>query len=121
MKKILLLLGFCTLAVSAQTLDGRTECRYEVQTDKTASGTIRSHTRETCVEEPAVEIKQLKIGDVVRAGQLAQHPVIKQDFAYQNTRCRWFVESNSAQRDLVQYQGIACQVQPNVWRIVDKF
>lgn len=124
MKAILLLLGFCAFTASAQqtqVLDALTQCRYETQTDKRANGTVSSTAKETCVDESSVVIKQLRIGDVIREMQAQPHPVIKQDFMYRGNQCRWFVEAGTAQRDLVQYQGIICQIQPNVWRVIDKF
>lgn len=111
----------CTLAVSAQRLEGRSECRYEQRTETLPNGRVQNYAKEVCVEEPAVEIQRLQIGNVVRIGQLKPHPVITQEFAYKQTRCRWFAETDTSQRDLVQYQGIACEVQPNVWRVIDKF
>lgn len=115
-----LIFGFCTLAVSAQTLPEVHECRYE-RTVEQQGTTIRSTQREHCVEDSQREIRRVQIGDLVRISQVSTHPVIKQDFYYRQTRCRWFAESNTANRDLVQFQGIVCEVQPNVWRVIDKF
>ena len=104
-----------------QTLEGRTECRYERNTEQSANGSISTYQRERCVEEPGQTIRQVRIGDLVRESWVREHPVIKQDFAYRGNRCRWFLESGTAERDLVQYQGIICEVQPNAWRVIDKF
>jgi len=123
-KDLLLLVAIvcATLAptVDAQTLEGRTECRYESGTERTDRGIV-DYQRERCVEEPGQTVRQVRIGDLVRESWVRQHPVIKQDFAYRGNRCRWFLESGTAQRDLVQYQGIICEVQPNAWRVIDKF
>jgi len=121
-----LLLVFIVVAclastVDAQTLEGRTECRYERNTEQTANGSISTYQRERCVEEPGQTVRQVRIGDLVRESWVREHPVIKQDFAYRGNRCRWFLESGTAKRDLVQYQGIICEVQPNAWRVIDKF
>lgn len=121
-----LLLGFILVVVlgstvDAQTLEGRTECRYERNTEQSANGSISTYQREQCVEEPGQTVRQVRIGDLVRQSWVKEHPVIKQDFAYRGNRCRWFLESGTAQRDLVQYQGIICEVQPNAWRVIDKF
>lgn len=121
MKKIVGLLAFCTLAASAQVLPEHVECRYERETQKKVNGRITSVQRETCIEEPEVVVNKFRVGDIVREAKLPPHPVIRNDFAYKQSRCRWFVETDTAQRDLVQYQGIACEVQPNVWRVIDKF
>lgn len=116
MKRILFVaLAFCTLAHSqTQKLDSRTECRYEQKTEQAANGRVQNHVKEVCIEEPGVELKQVRIGEFVRLGHLSPHPVIQNEFVYLNSRCRWF-------RDLIQYQIIACQVQPNIWQVVDKF
>jgi hypothetical protein len=121
-----LLLGLVVVAclystVEAQTLEGRTECRYERNTEQSANGSISTYQRERCVEEPGQTVRQVRIGDLVRESWVREHPVIKQDFAYRGNRCRWFLESGTAERDLVQYQGIICEVQPNAWRVIDKF
>lgn len=121
-----LLLGFILVVilgstVDAQTLEGRTECRYERNTEQGANGSISTYQREQCVEEPGQTVRQVRIGDLVRASWVQPHPVVKQDFAYRGNRCRWFLESGTAERDLVQYQGIICEVQPNAWRVIDKF
>lgn len=119
------LLPLIVLAVAtgaqAQRLEPRSECTYESET------TVRNHrdttTRQTerCVEEPGVDVPKLHIGDIVRGNQLLVHPVIHNDFYYKQTKCRWFAQADTARKDLVQYQGIACEIQPNVWRIIDKF
>lgn len=105
----------------AQKLEPRSECTFHSQSTVTSQGTITTTQIERCVEEPGVEIAKLRIGDTVRASQLPKHPVIDIDFYYRQTKCRWFAQAQSVQKDLVQYQGIACLIQPNVWRIIDKF
>ena len=121
-----LLLGFVLVVilgstVDAQTLEGRTECRYERNTEQNANGSTSTYQRERCVEEPGQTVRQVHIGDLIRVSWVQEHSVIKQDFAYRGNRCRWFLESGTAERDLVQYQGIICEVQPNAWRVIDKF
>jgi len=115
MKKIAISLWFCTLAVSAQTvLPERFEERFETKTIRHSNGRDETYQQSIAVEEPGVELKQVRIGDIVRAGHLNPHPVIDKEFTYMQSRCRWF-------RDLIQYQVIACQLQPNVWQVIDKF
>lgn len=114
-KDLLLILYFCTLAASAQTvLPERMEERFETKTIKLPDGRIETWQRSTRVEEPGVELKQVRIGELVRESHLSPHPVIQKEFVYLQSRCRWF-------RDLIQHQVIACQVQPNVWQVIDKF
>lgn len=107
--------------VEAETLEGRSECNYEVQTEKLPDGKLRTYQKERCVEEPGQTVRQVLIGQLVRETWVNRHPVITQYFDYRGNRCRWFLESGAAQKDLVQYQGIICEVQPNVWRVIDKF
>lgn len=119
---LVFVVAVCLLStVDAQTLVGRTECRYERNTEQGSNGSISTYQREQCVEEPGQTVRQVRIGDLVRASWVRPHPVVKQDFAYRGNRCRWFLESGTAERDLVQYQGIICEVQPNAWRVIDKF
>lgn len=114
-KNLLLIFCFCTLAASAQTvLPERMEERFETKTTKLPDGRIETWQRSTRVEEPGVELKQVRIGELVRENHLSPHPVIQKEFVYLQSRCRWF-------RDLIQHQVIACQVQSNVWQVIDKF
>jgi hypothetical protein len=107
--------------VQAQKLEPRSDCTYQIETTVINNKTVITRQTEKCVEEPGIEIPKLKIGDVVRSNQLLRHPVIDIDFYYKQTKCRWFAQTHTVQKDLVQFQGIACEVQSNVWRIVDKF
>lgn len=121
--KNFLSLIFVVYATSAQSqkLEPRSDCIYHSESTVLNNRTVITKQTEKCVEEPGVEVPQLKIGDLVRSNQLLKHPVIDKDFNYKQTKCRWFAQAHSVQKDLVQYQGIACEVQPNVWRIIDKF
>ncbi len=117
-KNLLPLILVCS--AQAQVLPEVHECTYERVIEQ--NGTlVRSIHRERCIEDSRREIRPVQIGSIIRSNQVSSHPVIRNDFYYQGTRCRWFAELNAAQRDLVQFQGIMCEVQPNVWRIVDKF
>lgn len=116
-----LILVIQVFTVQAQKLEPRSDCTYQIETTVVNNKTVITRQTEKCVEEPGIEIPKLKIGDVVRSNQLLRHPVIDIDFYYKQTKCRWFAQAHTVQKDLVQFQGIACEVQPNVWRIVDKF
>lgn len=107
--------------VEAETLEGRSECNYEVQTEKFPNGKLHTYQKERCVEEPGQTVRTIQVGDLIRETWADKHPVIKDYFGYRGNKCRWFLESAAAQRDLVQYQGIICEVQPNAWRVIDKF
>lgn len=121
-KNLLPLIAVCVSANAwSQKLEPRSDCTYQTETTVNNQGQVTTKQVERCVEEPGIDVPKLKIGDIVRNNQLLQHPVIKIDFYYRGVKCRWFAQANSTQNDLVQYQGIACEVQPNVWRIIDKF
>ena len=116
MKRFISLLLISAAPAFAQTtvLPERFEERFETNVTKHPSGRIETYHKSTRVEEPGVELKQVRIGELVREAHLSPHPVVRNEFVYMNARCRWF-------RDMIQFQVIACQVQPNVWQVVDKF
>ena len=118
---LILVVGLNSAYAQTQTLEPRFECWYERMT--TLDNSKFSSTRETekCVEEPGVEVPKFHIGDLVRGQHLLIHPVIKQDFYYKGAKCRWFSQADTARKDLVHYQGIACEIQPNAWKVIDKF
>ena len=120
MKKILLL-AFIATSAQAEIVPGYADCKYRAVTTDVGGQTVLAEQSNTCIEEPPVEIKKVKIGDLVRLEHIQQHPVIRQPFIYRETQCRWFIEPGTSGRDLVTYQGIVCQVHPTVWRVIDKF
>jgi hypothetical protein len=121
MKNIAVILSICASVAAAETLPEITQCRYENQVERLPNGTTKTYQKEVCMEESSITVQTVKIGQMVRLNQLRPHPVIQTEFIYKQSRCRWFSEASTAQKDLVQYQGIACEIQPNVWRVVDKF
>jgi hypothetical protein len=121
MKKIAVILSICASVAGAETLPEIAQCRYENQIERLPNGTTKTYQKEVCTEESSITIQTVRIGQLVRLNQLRPHPVIQNEFAYKQNRCRWFSEASTAQKDLVQFQGIACEVQPNVWKVVDKF
>lgn len=88
-----------------------------------ANSQVRARIEETCVEQSAIRVRSVQIGDVVRDTEVGVHPVITQNFMYKANTCRWFFEPGVSRNngDLVAGQGIICQVQPLVWRVIDKF
>jgi hypothetical protein len=121
MKKIVIILSICASVSAAETLPEFAQCRYENQTERLSNGTVKTYQKEVCMEEPSVTVQTVRLGQLVRLNQLRPHPVIQNEFAYKQSRCRWFSEASTSQKDLVQFQGIACEVQPNVWKVIDKF
>lgn len=62
-----------------------------------------------------------KVGSFVDITQLSVHTKYPKRFYYNGAECRWFVESNWTGKDIRQYQGVACRLEPNKWVVVDKF
>lgn len=62
-----------------------------------------------------------KVGSFVDITHLGVHPKYPARFYYNGAECRWFVESNWTGKDMRQYQGIACKLEPEKWVVVDKF
>jgi hypothetical protein len=109
-------------AGGTQVIPERRSCR--ITTSNTMVGnTVSARMSEECVEESAIQVRTANIGDFVRPTEVAEHPVIRQEFAYKGSICRWYYEAGvvSGSRDITTVQGIICQVRPAVWRVVDKF
>lgn len=121
MKRLLIAVTLLASAAHAEIVPGVSGCMYRSEVQKLNGQDVTTGEASVCVEEPPVEVKKVKIGDLVRIGQVQSHPVIKQPFIYRGTTCWWFSEPATRGRDLVVYQGIMCEVKPNVWRVIDKF
>lgn len=119
--KRLLILAFVATAAQAEIVPGYEECKYRAVTKNVGGQDIIAEQSSTCIEEPPVEVRKVRIGDLVRLEQVQLHPVIRQRFVYRGAVCRWFMEPDTQGRDLVTYQGIVCQTTPAVWRVIDKF
>jgi hypothetical protein len=66
-------------------------------------------------------IKVAKVGSLVDIAQLRSHPNYPKRFYHNGAECRWFLDSSWTGKDIRQYQGIACMLEPTKWVIVDKF
>lgn len=95
-----------------QTLPERFEERFESRTTAMPNGQIESYRKSVRVEEPGIELKQVRLGEIVREEHLL--PIKLPALTYNQTHCRWF-------KDVAQFTVIACQLQTNVWQVVDKF
>ena len=62
-----------------------------------------------------------KVGSFVDITQLSVHLKYPRRFYYNGAECRWYMESNWTGKDIRQYQGIACRLEPEKWVVVDKF
>lgn len=66
-------------------------------------------------------LKKTKIGSVVDISQLNPHTNYPKRFYHNGTECKWFLEPSWTGKDVIQFQGIACQLEPTKWVVVDKF
>jgi len=75
-----------------------------------------------CTDQPAIQVRSVKRGEMVRESEVRPHPHFPKFFAYRTAQCRWFIEPEvHPGRDLLQRQGIICQVNGNEWQVVDKW
>ena len=95
-----------------QTLPERSEERFESRTTAMPNGHIETYRKSVRIEEPGIELRQVRLGEVVREEHLL--PIRLPALTYNQTTCRWF-------KDVAQFTVIACQIQSNVWQVVDKF
>jgi hypothetical protein len=87
-----------------------------------ASGTNMSvETNMVCDERPAIRVKNVRIGDLVRVSEVRMHPNFPKPFIYRTAQCRWFIEPEPRVGDLLQRQGIICQSHGDQWRVIDKW
>lgn len=78
-------------------------------------------TNMVCDERPEIQVRNVRIGDVVRESEVRVHPNFPKPFRYLGTQCRWFIEPTYRKQDLGQYQGIICLSHGSQWRVVDKW
>lgn len=78
-------------------------------------------TKMVCDERPQVKVKNVKVGDMVRESEVRPHPNFPKPFTYRTAQCRWFIEPELGQHDLLQRQGIICRSHGDTWRVIDKW
>ena len=75
-----------------------------------------------CNEQPEIKVRVVKRGEVIRESEVRPHPTFPKPFVYRTAQCRWFIEPEvHPGRDLLQRQGIICQINGNEWQVVDKW
>jgi len=75
-----------------------------------------------CNDQPEIKVRSVRRGEIVRESEVRPHPNFPRPFAYRTAQCRWFIEPEvHPGRDLLQRQGIICQVNGNEWQVVDKW
>jgi hypothetical protein len=75
-----------------------------------------------CTDQPVIQVRSVKRGEMVRESEVRPHPYFPKPFAYRTATCRWFIEPEvHPGRDLLQRQGIICQTNGNEWQVIDKW
>jgi hypothetical protein len=75
-----------------------------------------------CTDQPEIKVRSVRRGEMVRESEVRPHPNFPRPFTYRTAQCRWFIEPEvHPGRDLLQRQGIICQVNGNEWQVVDKW
>lgn len=75
-----------------------------------------------CKDEPALTtLRNTVIGTVGNIAQFRPHPDYPNRFYHNGAQCRWFVDVMFTGRDVRTFQGIICEMQDQLWVVVDKF
>jgi hypothetical protein len=75
-----------------------------------------------CTDRPAIEVRVVQRGEMVNESEVRPHPNFPTPFRHRSAQCRWFIEPEvHPGRDLLQRQGIICQINGNKWQVVDKW
>lgn len=75
-----------------------------------------------CTDQPAIEVRSVRRGEMVKESEVRPHPNFPKPFVHRSAQCRWFIEPEvHPGRDLLQRQGIICQVNGPQWQVVDKW
>ena len=114
-------------SVGAKSLSEEELCRGAIDSSRAQvlsradAGNLAVETNMVCDERPEIKVKNVRIGDVVRESEVRPHPNFPRPFKYRTAQCRWFIEPEPRNSDLLQRQGIICQSIGNEWRVIDKW
>ena len=89
---------------------------------RAGGGNLAVEQNMVCSDQPEIKVRVVKRGEMVRESEVRPHPNFPRPFKYRTAQCRWFIEPEVVPgRDLLQRQGIICQVNGNEWQVVDKW
>lgn len=89
---------------------------------RASGGNLAVEQNMVCNDQPEIQVRTVKRGEMVRESEVRPHPNFPRTFIYRTASCRWFIEPEvRAGRDLLQRQGVICQVNGNTWQVVDKW
>ena len=88
---------------------------------RTGGGNVAVETNMVCDDRPEIRVRNVKIGELVHESEVRPHPNFPKPFRYRTAQCRWFIEPEPRNSDLLQRQGIICQSFGNEWQVIDKW
>jgi len=88
-----------------------------------ANNHIQSQQIMVCHDDDSqMNLHQTDIGTVGNLSQYRLHPNYPESFGYNGTECRWFLDSEFVEKDILTYEGIICKIgNSNQWSVIDKF
>jgi hypothetical protein len=85
-------------------------------------GNVNLEQNMVCDDRPARQVRRVQRGERVRESEVLPHPNFPKPFRYRTSTCKWFIEPEVRPgRDLLQRQGIICQLHDSEWQVVDKW
>lgn len=85
-------------------------------------GNINMEQNMVCNDRPEIKVKTVQRGERIKESEVLPHPNFPRPFQYRTSTCRWFIEPEVRPgRDLLQRQGIICQLHGSEWQVVDKW
>lgn len=99
-----------------EVVEGSTRCVTEHKTDNRVYS-----MRETCEEADRQEFVTTKIGQRLPGALLRPHETNVQDFQVDGRTYRMFQENIEYRGAEIKVTGIAAQIQPTVWQVIDRF
>lgn len=82
---------------------------------------MRSESTMVCTDRPNMDtLRKTQVGTLGRLHQFRPHPDYPREFWHNGTRCRWFLDTEWAQTNVVTRQGVICRLDSDQWVVVDK-
>jgi len=89
---------------------------------QTGNRSVMSEDILICTDDPDRDkLPNTNPGTIARLEQYRLHPDYPNDFYYNGTRCRFFLEPMYQNRNVLNYTGVICQMHDDKWAVVDKF
>lgn len=114
-------------SVGSRSLSEEELCRGAIDSSRaqllsrTDAGNLNVESNMVCDDRPAIQVRNVQVGELVRESEVRPHPNFPKPFRYRTAQCRWFIEPEPRNADLLQRQGIICQSNGNEWRVIDKW